>query len=93
MTDFEKIFRLMNEILDREMQTGLIQEFELRLGDAAFQDFFNTFKRTVELCRGLEREFEDMTVPQDLHISLIQAIQQTPQKLPAKRKKKKPKKH
>ena len=85
----ERFFRLMNDFIDREMEMDLVHEFERTLEEEFFRDFYNTFRRTVELCHDLEREFESTAVPEELHWTLIHTIERTPQKqiFPQKRKK------
>ena len=92
MIEFERFFKLMNDFIDREMEMALVEEFERTLEEEFFRDFYNTFRRTVELCHDLEREFEAAAVPEELHLTLIQTIQRTPQKHSFRQQRKKYKK-
>lgn len=71
--EFERFFKLVSDFIDQEMDFDLMNEFEKELEDEFCRSFFNTFQKTVELCH----QFEMEEVPQELHISVMQAIQET----------------
>lgn len=86
---FERFFRLVSNFIDQEMDFELMDEFEHDLEDEFCRCFFNTFQKTVELCH----QFEMEKVPEELHISVMHAIQETAELhlLPSPKKRKKPK--
>ncbi len=75
-----KIFlRLLSDFIDDELDFDLSDEFERELEDDLCCCFFNTFKKTVELCHQIEMQ----EVPEILHYRIIRTIETTPQKKPA----------
>lgn len=72
----EKLFlALIDDFMNSELSFELMEEFERALEEEFRRQFFNTFKKTVELCHCVEQE----EVPQELHILVIQSICKTPQ--------------
>lgn len=70
---FDRFFKLVSDFIDQELDFELLDEFERDMEDEFCRCFFNTFQKTVELCHELEME----EVPEELHISLMDAIQET----------------
>ena len=69
-----KIFlQLLSDFIDDELDFDLTDEFERELEDDICCCFFNTFKKTVELCRQIEMQ----EVPQSLHYRIIKTIEHT----------------
>lgn len=71
--EFERFFKLVSDFIDQELDFDLMDEFERDLEDDFCRSFFNTFQKTVELCH----QFEMENVPEELHISLMEAIRET----------------
>ncbi len=91
MNEFDLLWKMMDEFMececDKDFKT-FDQECNRRFAaiEAEFyRQFFHTLKKTIDLCHAMEC----CEPPQTLHISLIQAIECTPQKKPAKKKRKK----
>ena len=81
MNEFDRIWRMMDKFMDGDMDfDALEREFD--------KIFFQTLKKTIELCQNLEY----CPPPDDLHASLCKAIECTPQVQPKKRKSKRKKK-
>ena len=77
-----KIFlRLLSDFIDDELDFDLSDEFERELEDDLCCCFFNTFKKTVELCHQIEMQ----EVPEILHYRIIRTIETTTQKRPARK--------
>lgn len=74
MMDYDLFFKLMSEFMEREMEMDLLEEFEELLEDDYCCCYFNTFKKTVQLCHEVEIE----EVPPTLHYTLIETIYHTP---------------
>lgn len=82
MNDFDRIWRMMDKFRDGDMDfDALEREFD--------KIFFQTLKKTIELCHNLEC----CPPPETLHESLCKAIECTPQIQPRKRKPKPKKKY
>ncbi|MBN1383670.1 MAG: hypothetical protein JW983_02150 [Elusimicrobia bacterium] len=62
--------------MDDEMDFDLFDEFERTLEDEFCCHYFNTFRKTVELCHLIEIQ----EVPETLHYRIIQTIENIPQK-------------
>lgn len=72
----EKLFlALIDDFLNNELSFELMEEFERALEEEFRREFFNTFKKTVELCHCVAQE----EVPQELHVLVIQTICKTRQ--------------
>ena len=81
MNEFDRIWRMMDRFMDGDMDfDALEKEFD--------KIFFQTLKKTIELCHNIEC----CPPPEDLHASLCKAIECTPQAQPKKRKPKPKKK-
>ncbi|MEW6556565.1 MAG: Hsp20/alpha crystallin family protein [Elusimicrobiota bacterium] len=74
--EHEKFFQLLSDFIDDELDTDLLDDFERELEDDFCRCYFNTFKKTVDLCHqiGLHE------VPKNLHYNIIRTIEDTPQK-------------
>ena len=84
-----KIFlQLLSDFIDDELDFDLSDEFERELEDEFCCCFFNTFKKTVELCHQIEMQ----EVPEILHYRIIRIIETTTQKRPARKTGKRTKK-
>ncbi|MBI5574418.1 MAG: hypothetical protein HY919_07705 [Elusimicrobia bacterium] len=78
-----KIFlQLLSDFIDDELDFDLLDEFERELEDDICCCFFNTFKKTVDLCHQIEMQ----EVPKIVHYHIIKTIETTPQKKTAGRK-------
>ena len=76
--------QLLSDFIDDELDFDLSDEFERELEDGICCYFFNTFKKTVELCHQIEMQ----EVPRALHYRIIKTIEHT-KSSKKKRKKKK----
>ncbi|MFH0947581.1 MAG: hypothetical protein V1833_01085 [Elusimicrobiota bacterium] len=84
--DLERFLQLIDDFIDNELDDfGLIEEFEEELENEFCCCFFNTFRKTTDLCHQIH-QLEIKQVPQKLHYRIIQTIENCDKK-PAKRKK------
>jgi hypothetical protein len=76
MIDLEELFWLLSDYLDEELESDLCAEInQLINDDLDCLAFFNTFNKTLELCRELEElEEEEIEVPQEIHIKLYESL-------------------
>ena len=85
--DYEDFFELLSDFMDDDMDFDLFDEIEETLLEDEFcYHYFNTFRKTVEICHQIELQ----EVPEAVHYRIIQIIEHTPQKrkkLPKKRRK------
>lgn len=65
--------QLLSDFIDDELDFNLSDEFERELEDEFCCCFFNTFKKTVELCHQIEMR----EVPRHLHYRIIKTIEHT----------------
>lgn len=80
-----KIFlQLLSDFIDDELDFDLSDEFERELENEFCCCFFNTFKKTVELCHQIEMQ----EVPQSLHYRIIKTIEHTGSPKKKRRRKK-----
>lgn len=88
MIDYDRIFSLLDEFVDQEMNFDLLDDFEKEFEefeDEFFRCCFNTLVKTVEMCN----DFKMIEVPEPLHLSLIEVIKTMPQsKIKARKRKK-----
>ena len=82
MIEFDEFFELISDFMNRELEAQLMEEFNRSLEEEFFREFFNTFRKTVELCHCMEC----CEPPEEVHITLIRMIRQTPQIKPAAKK-------
>jgi len=69
MIDFKKLCELLSDYFDEELESDICADIdELVSEDFGCKVLFNTFNRTVELCR--EMEAEEIEVPEEVHIRL-----------------------
>jgi len=74
MIDFEKLFELLSDYFDEELEDDICAEIdELVSEDFCSKVFFNTFAKTIELCR--EIEAEEVEVPEEVHIQLYEFLE------------------
>jgi RNA polymerase sigma-70 factor (ECF subfamily) len=67
-----RIFRRLSEYLDGEISSNLCKEIERHLkGCANCCAFFNTFKKTVELCKSSPPR----SLPKRVRMKLLQQVQ------------------
>lgn len=72
MIDFEELLRLLSDYFDEELEANICEEIDQLIHeDLWWQAFFNTFNKTMELCREME---EEMEVPKDVHIQLFESL-------------------
>jgi hypothetical protein len=69
--DYERFLLLISDFLDDELDRKLEREFMERFEDEFCRCYFNTFRKTVELCHEIETE----KIPQKLHRKLIIRIE------------------
>jgi hypothetical protein len=69
--DYEKFFQLLSDFMDDDMEFDLLDDFERNLKDEFCCHFFNTFRKTVELCHQIQMR----QVPRTLHYRIIQTIE------------------
>ena len=87
MMDYDKFLLLISDFLDNELDFASETEFLESFEDEICRCYFNTFRKTVELCH----EIEIREIPQELHRRLIitiereQSLPYSPE--PARRKK------
>lgn len=73
MIDLEKLCELLSEYFDEELAPDVCAEIdELICEDSCCEVLFNTFHRTIQLCR--EFEAEEIEVPEEVHIRLCQSL-------------------
>lgn len=83
-----KLFlQLLSDFLDDELDVDLADDFERELENEICCHFFNTFKKTVEMCRQIEM----IPVPRTLHYKIIKTIGHTHTRTTAKKRKNKKK--
>lgn len=68
--DHRRFLLLLSDFLDDELDIGLMDDFERELENEYCCHFFNTFKKTVEICRQIEM----LPVPETLHYKIIKTI-------------------
>ncbi len=78
MIDPNRIFDLMERLMNEDLSLEGMERFQREIEDEFFRQFFNTFKKTVELCHCIEEE----EVPEMLHIRVVEIICRTPQQKP-----------
>ena len=69
--DYEKFFQLLSNFMDDDKEFDFIDDFERTLEDEFCEHFFNTFRRTVELCHQIQM----CEVPRRLHYQIIRTIE------------------
>ncbi len=91
MNEFDNLWKMMDRFMDCECDMDFAafeREFDKQFAamEAEFyREFFHTLKKTVELCKTMEC----CPPPETLHITLFHAIEQTPQKKPPQKRRKK----
>ena len=71
--DFERLFELLSDYFDEELESEICNEIdELISEDPCCKTLFNTFSRTLDLCR--ETEAEEIEVPEEVHITLYESL-------------------
>lgn len=89
MIDHDAFLRLMLDFLNEDLDLDRMEEFHRKMEEEFYRQFFNTYKKTVDLCRCCEM----VDVPREVHITLIETLRRTPQALPPRpRKARKPRK-
>lgn len=71
MIDPDRIFKLMEDFINEGMPFEGMERLHRELEDEFYRQFYNTLKKTVELCHCMEEE----KVPETLHIRVIERIQ------------------
>ena len=73
MIDFDRLWQLLSDYLDEELELDLCSEIDqLIKEDLMCHAFFNTFNKTIELCRKLESE--EIDIPQTIHLQLYHSL-------------------
>ncbi len=73
MMDFERLFELLSDYFDEELESQICNEIrELISEDFCCKSLFNTFNKTLDLCR--EMEAEEIEVPEGVHIRLYESL-------------------
>ena len=71
--DFERLFELLSDYFDEELEPEICSEIdELICEDSCCKTLFNTFNRTLDLCRKMEAE--EIEVPGEVHIRLYEYL-------------------
>ena len=87
MRKFEMILLMMDKFMDCGMDFDTLEEeFDRRFAELEqefYREFFQTLKKTVELCKNMEC----CNPPENLHCSLLEAIEKTPRKNPSAKRK------
>ena len=76
--DLEKFLLLISDFIDNELDFEIEREFVENFEDECCLYYFNTFRKTVELCRDVQLA----EIPQGLHRKLIAKIECEPAALP-----------
>ena len=72
--DCKELFALLSEYLDAELPADTCQEIEAHLADCPpCIEFFNSLRRTVELCHGCEPEARPEPLKPEAHDQLAAA--------------------
>ncbi len=71
MINPDSIFKLMEDFINEGMPFEGMERLHRELEDEFYRQFYNTLKKTVELCHCMEEE----RVPETLHIRVIERIQ------------------
>jgi N-glycosylase/DNA lyase len=67
MIDFEEFWSLLSDYFDEELDRDICEEIDEFMGEDIFcENLFNTFRRTVDMCR----EIEMIDVPEEVHREL-----------------------
>jgi hypothetical protein len=70
--DFKKLCKLLSAYFDEELESNICAEIdELVNEDFGCKVLFNTFNKTIELCKELQEEIE---VPEEVHIRLYEFL-------------------
>ena len=71
--DLEELFELLSDYIDKELESDICSEIdELINEDLYCNSLFNTFNKTLDLCR--EFESEEIEVPEEVHIKLYEYL-------------------
>ena len=71
--DFERLFELLSDYFDEQLESEICSEIDaLICEDSCCKALFNTFNRTLDLCR--EMEAEEIEVPGEVHITLYESL-------------------
>ena len=71
MMEYEKFLELISDFLDEELDFDIEREFAENFEDECCLYYFNTLRKTVELCR----EIQLTDIPRELHRKLIEKIE------------------
>ncbi len=72
MIDFNKLCQLLTDYFDEELESDICAEIdELVSEDFGCKVLFNTFNKTLQLCKEMEEEIE---VPEEVHIKLYEFL-------------------
>ena len=71
MMDYDRFLLLVSDFLDNELDLASETEFLESFEDEICRCYFNTFRKTVELCH----EIEVREIPRELHRKLIVTIE------------------
>ncbi|MBN2406282.1 MAG: hypothetical protein JXJ19_01165 [Elusimicrobia bacterium] len=72
--DFEDIFRLISDYIDRELEADICSEMEeFFCMHEECRCFLDSFSETVRLCNSIQ----DMDVPEDVHVRLYKSLKIT----------------
>lgn len=73
MIDFRRLCELLTDYFDEELESDICTEIdELVSEDFGCKVLFNTFNKTLELCK--EMEEEEIEVPEEVHIKLYEFL-------------------
>ncbi|MDH5661903.1 MAG: hypothetical protein OEY92_02790 [Elusimicrobiota bacterium] len=72
MIDFKKLCQLLTDYFEEELESDICTEIdELVSEDFGCKVLFNTFNKTLQLCKEIE---EEMEVPEEVHIRLYEFL-------------------
>lgn len=72
MIDFKKLCQLLTDYFEEELESDICAEIdELVSEDFGCKVLFNTFNKTLQLCKEME---EEMEVPEEVHIRLYEFL-------------------
>lgn len=73
MMDFKDFCEFLSDYFDHELESDMCAEIdELVCDDCFCKAMFDTFDKTLDLCRQIEEEM--MEVPEDVHIHLCEIL-------------------
>ncbi len=73
MMDFKKLSELLSDYFDEELESDICAEIdELVNEDSCCRSLFNTFNKTLDLCKELEAE--EIAFSEEMHIRFYEFL-------------------